>query len=56
MTIPTEPIGSVPRPKELIAGVHAFSDARISQSELDTLYQHAIRDTIRRFGLPLVAG
>ena len=57
MTIPTEPIGSVPRPRDLIAGVQAFSEARISQSELDALYQHAIRDTIRRFeatGSPII--
>lgn len=57
MTIPTEPIGSVPRPRELIAGVQAFSEARISQSGLDALYQHAIRDTIRRFeatGSPII--
>ena len=57
MTIPTEPIGSVPRPSELIAGVQAFSEARISQTQLDALYQSAVIDTLRQFeatGSPII--
>ncbi len=55
--IPTEPIGSVPRPRELIDGMAAFSEGRISQAELDALRRRAIQDTIRRFeatGSPVI--
>ncbi len=57
MSIPTEPIGSIPRPLELIQGVQAFSDGRISQKELDALYDSAIRTTIKLFeatGSPVI--
>ena len=49
MSIPTEPIGSIPRPKELIEGVKAFEAGSITQGELDILYDRAIHDTIQRF-------
>ena len=54
MSIPTEPIGSIPRPLRLIdaLGVHSASDAL-----LDPLYDEAVRDTIRCFeatGSPVV--
>src|SRR5260221_4998540 len=55
--LPTEPIGSVPRPDALIAGVQAFEDGRSTQEELDALYDSAIRDTIERFeatGSPVI--
>ena len=52
--IPTEPIGSVPRPPGLIAAVaRAGEDAR----ELGSLFEEAVRDTIERFeatGSPVV--
>ncbi|NIR50956.1 cobalamin-independent methionine synthase II family protein [candidate division KSB1 bacterium] len=57
MPIPTEPIGSIPRPQELIEGVNAFANGHISQSELDDLYEHAVRDTIQKFeetGSPVI--
>lgn len=57
MPIPTEPIGSIPRPRELIEGIQAFAAGRISQEELDALYSAAILDTIRRFeatGSPVI--
>jgi 5-methyltetrahydropteroyltriglutamate--homocysteine methyltransferase len=52
--IPTEPIGSLPRPPELIEALKqtAFNDPR-----LDPMYEAAIRDTIARFeatGSPIV--
>jgi 5-methyltetrahydropteroyltriglutamate--homocysteine methyltransferase len=56
--LPTEPIGSIPRPAALIEGVQAFEDGRSSQQELDALYDSAIRDTIRRFeatGSPVIS-
>lgn len=54
MKIPTEPIGSIPRPVELIEAV-----ARVGHgaAELEPLYDAAIRDTIARFeasGSPVV--
>jgi 5-methyltetrahydropteroyltriglutamate--homocysteine methyltransferase len=57
MSIPTEPIGSIPRPIELIEGIQAFNSGRISKSKLDKLYDQAIRDTIHRFeetGSPVI--
>ena len=55
--IPTEPVGSIPRPRELIEGVQGFQAARVSGAELDALYEDALRDTIARFeatGSPVV--
>ncbi len=57
MSIPTEPIGSIPRPQALIEGVQAFKGRRISQKQLDSLYDSAIRDTIERLeatGSPVI--
>jgi 5-methyltetrahydropteroyltriglutamate--homocysteine methyltransferase len=54
MTIPTEPIGSIPRPLELIEAV-ATRDG--TDPALDPLYEEAIRDTIERFeatGSPMI--
>src|SRR5215813_1678795 len=55
--LPTEPIGSVPRPAVLIAGTQAFAAGRLSRQELDALYDSALQDTITRFestGSPVV--
>jgi len=57
MGIPTEPIGSVPRPPELIEAAGRFQQGLISKEELDALYADAIQDTIRRFeetGSPVI--
>ncbi|MEY2482007.1 MAG: 5-methyltetrahydropteroyltriglutamate--homocysteine methyltransferase [Verrucomicrobiota bacterium] len=54
MTIPTEPIGSIPRPLELI---EAFAKVDCDDPSLDPLYEKAIRDTITRFeatGSPMI--
>lgn len=48
MTIPTESIGSIPRPKALIDGVQAFNSGHLSQQALDELYDAALRDTIQQ--------
>jgi 5-methyltetrahydropteroyltriglutamate--homocysteine methyltransferase len=54
MAIPTEPIGSIPRPPGLVAAIARLgADAR----ELDPLYEEAIQDTIERFeatGSPVI--
>jgi methionine synthase II (cobalamin-independent) len=49
MPLPSEPIGSVPRPEDLLQGIREFSAGRISRGELNSLYDRAIRDTIKRF-------
>jgi 5-methyltetrahydropteroyltriglutamate--homocysteine methyltransferase len=54
MTIPTEPIGSIPRPLELL---NAISRQGSSNPSLEPLYDEAVRDTIERFeatGSPVV--
>jgi hypothetical protein len=54
MTIPTEPIGSLPRPPALIDALHAGTN---EDPRLDPLYDEAVRDTIARFeetGSPVI--
>ena len=58
MPIPTEPIGSIPRPPELQAGMAAAAAGEIGAAELDALYVAALQDTIARFeetGSPVIA-
>ncbi len=47
MIIPTEPIGSIPRPKGLIDAINACGNG--ADPALDPLYDAAIQDTIQRF-------
>ena len=57
MTIPTQPIGSIPRPPELIAAMTQYAAGTISRAELQPLYESAVVDTIRRFeatGSPVI--
>ncbi|MGH8895715.1 MAG: cobalamin-independent methionine synthase II family protein [Egibacteraceae bacterium] len=57
MAIPTEPIGSIPRPRALLEGIEAFNAGRVGREELDSLYEQALRDTIERLeatGSPVV--
>jgi 5-methyltetrahydropteroyltriglutamate--homocysteine methyltransferase len=56
MKIPTEPIGSIPRPPALIAAIEEAGD--FTDPALDPLYEEAIQDTIREFeatGSPIVS-
>jgi 5-methyltetrahydropteroyltriglutamate--homocysteine methyltransferase len=53
--IPTEPIGSIPRPKELIDAIAGIGDG--NAPALDALYAEATRSTIRSFeatGSPVI--
>jgi 5-methyltetrahydropteroyltriglutamate--homocysteine methyltransferase len=53
-TIPTEPIGSLPRSPELLAAIERHG---AESPNLDRLYEEAIRDTVERFeatGSPVV--
>ena len=55
MTIPTEPIGSIPRPLALIEAIKLSGSL---DPALDPLFDEAIRDTIERFeatGSPVIA-
>src|ERR1700675_2229471 len=55
MKIPTEPIGSIPRPLSLIQAVIALGDG--TDPSLDGLYEEATRDTIEQFeatGSPVI--
>jgi 5-methyltetrahydropteroyltriglutamate--homocysteine methyltransferase len=55
MTIPTEPIGSIPRPLALIDALRTID---CDDPKLDPLYDAAIRDTIERFeatGSPVIS-
>lgn len=57
MTIPTEPIGSIPRRRALIQAAREFESERITQETMDKLYEQAIRDTIERLeatGSPVI--
>ena len=55
MTIPTEPIGSIPRPLGLI---EAFRNTDCDDPTLEPIYEEAIRNTIERFeatGSPVIS-
>jgi 5-methyltetrahydropteroyltriglutamate--homocysteine methyltransferase len=57
MAIPTEPIGSIPRPPSLIDAARAFRSGSISTADLLSQYDSAVQDTIARFeatGSPVV--
>jgi 5-methyltetrahydropteroyltriglutamate--homocysteine methyltransferase len=57
MPIPTEPIGSIPRPPQLIQAIQDFEKGRTSREGLDAVYAAALRDTIRKFeatGSPVI--
>jgi 5-methyltetrahydropteroyltriglutamate--homocysteine methyltransferase len=46
--IPTEPIGSIPRPPRLIQAIAAYQAQQIARDVLDDAYYEALRDTIDR--------
>lgn len=55
MNIPTEPIGSIPRPLALIEAIRKLGDG--TDPRLEPLYHDAIRDTIEQFeatGSPVI--
>jgi 5-methyltetrahydropteroyltriglutamate--homocysteine methyltransferase len=57
MTIPTEPIGSIPRPAELIEAMGALASGEIGSEAYAELEEAAVRDTIERFeatGSPVI--
>src|SRR6516164_8029631 len=57
MRIRTEPIGSIPRPIELVLGMQAHAAGQINDRDLQQLFESALTDTIRRFeetGSPVI--
>lgn len=57
MPLPTEPIGSVPRPAYLLEAIHAASEGRIDAATLDEAYERAVRETVAAFeatGSPVI--
>lgn len=55
MPIPTEPVGSIPRPKALLERIGEYGDH--ADPRLEPLYEEAIRDTIAQFeatGSPMI--
>lgn len=58
MTIPTEPIGSIPRPPALIDAMQQFASGQLPRDRLQQLFDEATRDTIQRFeatGSPVIS-
>jgi 5-methyltetrahydropteroyltriglutamate--homocysteine methyltransferase len=59
MGLPTEPIGSIPRPPALLAGIAEHAAGHIGREALDTLFVEAVRDTIatlESLGSPVIDG
>ena len=57
MAIPTESIGSIPRPALLLQAMAAFQAGRLGSAEMDAAYAEAIRDTIQQLeqtGSPVI--
>ena len=55
MDIPTEPIGSIPRPRVLVSAIEQAGN--FEDPSLDPVYEAAVRDTVERFeatGSPVI--
>jgi methionine synthase II (cobalamin-independent) len=56
--IPTEPVGSMPRPSKLQAAYAAYDEGKIGKGELEAEQDVAVRDTIDRYestGAPIIS-
>jgi hypothetical protein len=49
MTIPTEPIGSIPRPQKLITAFAQYERGSLSPEEFESICSEAVRETIEKF-------
>jgi 5-methyltetrahydropteroyltriglutamate--homocysteine methyltransferase len=57
MSIPSEPIGSIPRPQELIDASHALAKSTTTPERWSQIAHQAVVDTLRRFeqtGSPVI--
>ncbi len=55
--LPTEPIGSIPRPPELLRALQDYESGNLSAEALERSYESAVRDTIKLFeatGSPII--
>jgi 5-methyltetrahydropteroyltriglutamate--homocysteine methyltransferase len=58
MTLPTEPIGSIPRPPELLAMLNRYRSGQATLDQLNKAYDDALQDTVKRFeetGSPVIS-
>lgn len=58
MAILTEPIGSIPRPAELLQVIQAHAAGRATDETLEKAFDDAVRDTVQRFeatGSPIIS-
>ena len=58
MTIPTEPVGSLPRPARLQAALADYDAGKITHQQLKQIQDDACRDSIQRMeatGSPIVS-
>ena len=58
MPLPTEPIGSVPRPESLVQLLIAHTAGQASEAEVKSAQQEALRETIREMeetGSPVIS-
>ena len=57
MPLPTEQVGSIPRPPELIDAVRAAAAGKLAENELAPLYESALRETVEQLeatGSPVI--
>ena len=57
MTIPTEPIGSIPRPQRVITAFEQYERESLSREEFESICSEAVRETIEKFeatGSPVI--
>src|SRR5271169_3277826 len=57
MTIPTEPIGSIPRPQRVITAFEQYERGSLSREEFESICSEAVRETIEKFeatGSPVI--
>ena len=58
MTLPTEPIGSIPRPPELLAMLDRYRNGQATLEQLNKVYDEALLDSIKCFeetGSPVIS-
>jgi len=57
MTIPTEPIGSIPRPQKVITAFAQYERGSLSREEFESICSEAVRETIEKLeatGSPVI--
>jgi 5-methyltetrahydropteroyltriglutamate--homocysteine methyltransferase len=57
MTIPTEPIGSIPRPQKLITAFTQYEQGSLFQGEFESICSEAVQETVEKFeatGSPVI--